>query len=219
VLPFALLLIAGALAVLFIALIGLGEGRVGVAALQTTADAAALAAADTARSTAAVTVRERSVRCSAHPAAGHPATASCVPGTARSVDLSGVPGALPADAVPAWAAAAGCSPSPEPTVEAAPGVYGPYCVGAAETGSAWRFSQNTADIAAQDAIDANMPTLGRYGTVTIQAVRLADGSGRASVTLSLDESRNAIAQDLHRPVVLVVTGTATPGGQADVGGS
>lgn len=92
-----------------------------------------------------------------------------------------------------WAAAAGCSPSPEPTAEAAPGVYGPHCLGVAEAGS-WRFSRTAADIAAQDAMDADMPTLGRCGTMTIQAVRLADGSGQATVTLSLNGSRSAIAQ-------------------------
>ena len=212
--PLAVVLLCGVLTVLFVGLLGLGEGRIGVSALQASADAAASAAADTARRVETAMVSYRDVLCVQHVGHGGRVSYPCFPRPTQTVLLSGPASELQGGSPPGWALQAGCSMA-EPATARAAGTYGPYCRGERVGAQTWAFSQNTADIAAQDVMDANMPTLG--GTVTIQAVRLADGTGRASVTLSLDESRNAITQDLHRPVVLVVTGTATPGGQAGVG--
>ena len=215
--PFAVILFCGVLAVLFVGLLGLGEGRVGVSALQATADAAASAAAGTAQRVETAVVSYRDEQCVQHIGRGGRVSYPCFPRQTQAAVLSGPAPAMQGGSPPGWAVQAGCSMAAEPATGRAAGTYGPYCRGEQVGAQAWAFSQDTAEIAAQDAIDANMPTLGRYGTVTIQAIRLADGRGQASVTLSLDESRNAIAQDLHRPVVLVVTGTATPGGHAGDG--
>ena len=214
VLPFAVLLLCGVLILVFVALVGLGEGRVGVAALQTTADSAALAAADTAQKVGTAQVQYQSVICVQHYSKGHPFTYPCFPGPMRTVTVSNAVDTLQSGDPPGWAGEAGCSTAPEPTMGDAAGTFGPYCHGGQLLGESWQFNQNAAEIAAQNALDANLPTLGRYGTVTLQGIDLTDGSGRAAVTLSLDEATNIITRNLHQPVVLVMTGTTTPGAES-----
>ena len=212
VLPFAVLLVCGVLVLVFIALVGLGEGRVGVAALQTAADSAAVAAANTAQLVDDVAVTYQDVTCTEHIGRGGRVSHPCTPGPTQTAYLSGDASNLQGGSPPRWAQDAGCVAAPEPTTESSPGRYGPYCQAEQVGAQGWQFDQNAAEIAAQQALDANLPTLARYGAVTVQGVALTDGSGQAAVTLSLDEQGNAAAQYLHRPVVLVVTGTATPGG-------
>ena len=211
VLPFAVLLLCGVLVLVFVAMVGLGEGRVGVAALETTADAAAVAAANTAQRVEEAAVTYQDVSCTEHIGHGGRVSYPCTPGPMQTVYLSNASSNLQGGSPPRWTEDAGCSTAAEPTSDAGPGLYGPYCHGEQIVTEGWQFDQNAAEIAAQQEINANLPTLGRYGAVTIQGITLTNGPGQATVTLSLNEQGNAAAQYLHRPVVVEVTGTATPG--------
>ena len=207
------LLVLGALMALFIGGVGLGEGHLGQATLQTVADAAADAAAQTAVPVVSATVTESAQTCKQRVnydprTRTFARTQHCSAGARRQVNVLEAASDF---ASGGWAAAAGCSAGAPP-----PDFSGTWIECMSYSGEAtgrWLFpSTGAAEAAAQGIVQANMPQVGRLGAVSLAAFSVQDGSGQAKVVLRLDEAHNPLNDYVRIPVVLTVVGTAYPHG-------
>ena len=208
----AVLLIVGALLVMFIGGLGVAEDVVYHSSLQTAADAAAMAAAKTAASTEEVTATYRVQSCGTTRrwnGRAWVATTTCSNGPTEttvvsgpSLDLFAPSAGLDGSSIPTWAADAGCN-----AYKTAPASHGAVVCANWTLAAPLRWTFPHPNAAEEDALSTLQQ---RMPQAVMTSFRLsAGGSGRVYLSARLAEKSNP-ASFLFGPVVTRVRSVGAP---------